>query len=467
MWRVDGQGDLQHGKGMAGWLEEIEAEAEAEEVEEVVEEEEATEVSSPHYYTITTPSDGQALSAILTQITGSPTAPFAPTSLTVYGRTVPIPRACDGLAHFTFAELCQTTLGPADYSTLASTFHTLILTDVPVLTWLMKNEARRFITLLDALYECRCKLYVSAAAGPDDIFFPDQKPDGRAGERQEGGDEDAVYAETFSEAYQDATAPFRPNILSQNPAYREPEPPPHPAMPAEPDYTHARLAGMLNADAIEDDPPNKPRSGGRSGFARSFGRTDAEMERAPVDPDEVRYAAPAAARRPDFGKASRFTGEDERFAYKRAQSRLWEMCGRKWWSRGRVEGEEEWHRPLPREMRGWEGSVESRSVPGVKVEEEVRVEVEGDVAMGGSMEDGTRDERSFKRQAQQQRKQESESLASASPFRNPEAAPPPKLDEAHVWSLGRWGKRAGAWGKGIEGLEERRREEREKEKGRG
>ena len=180
---------------------------------------------------------------------------FKPHTMEVYGRTVMIPRSCQGVAEWTFDELCKPTFGPADYISLASTFHTLILRDVPVLTWIMKNEARRLITLLDALYECRCKLFITAAAGPDELFFPDI-------ESEENGD--AVYSETLSEVYQDATAPFRPNILSQNPNYAEPD--------AEPDYTHARLAGLLNADALEDDPPNKPR---RNAFARSFGRSDA------------------------------------------------------------------------------------------------------------------------------------------------------------------------------------------------
>src|SRR5207247_2513226 len=82
----------------------------------------------------------------------------------------------EGSTLWTFAALCGASLGPADYITLASTYHTLILTNVPVLTFLQKNEARRFITLLDALYEARCKLFISAAAGPDDLFFPELQP---------------------------------------------------------------------------------------------------------------------------------------------------------------------------------------------------------------------------------------------------------------------------------------------------
>ena len=98
---------------------------------------------------------------------------------------------------------------------MASTFHTLILDSVPVLTLSQKNEARRFITLLDALYEARCKLIMHAEAGPDDIFFPEIKeasdsPDDTAIPRSEDDGGDAVYPETLSEIYQDQTSPFRP-----------------------------------------------------------------------------------------------------------------------------------------------------------------------------------------------------------------------------------------------------------------
>ncbi|QIW97417.1 hypothetical protein AMS68_002935 [Peltaster fructicola] len=336
---------------------------------------------------------------------------WGPAVLKVYGRTVPVPRSHGSTSWWTFDDLCRSTLGPADYITLASTYDTIILTDVPILTWLLKNEARRFITLLDALYECRCKLMVTAAAGPDDLFFP---------EKQSGDDSDAIYSETMADVYQDATAPFRPNILSQNPNYAEPDP--------EPDYTHARLAGLLNADALEDDPPNKPN---RSGFARSFGRTDGEMEPRPVDHDEVR--------RPNFTKTSSFTGEDERFAYKRAQSRLWEMCGARWWARN----EPGWHRPVPEDVRRWERPIVNipSSAPGSM--EDVSSPA-SDVLMGSSVEDNTRHEKSFKH---------------ASPFRtSPE--PPPKIHWSHMWSTIKWGVKAGAWGQGVDGLKDRDKEKR-------
>lgn len=122
-------------------------------------------------------------------------------SLRIYGRNLIVPRQRSGITYWTFAELCSTNLGPADYITLSSTFHTLILCDVPILTLLQKNEARRLITLLDALYEARCKLLIRASAGPDDLFFPEtQQPLTETQETTTG--DYSVYSETFSEIYQ-------------------------------------------------------------------------------------------------------------------------------------------------------------------------------------------------------------------------------------------------------------------------
>ncbi|GAB7345456.1 hypothetical protein MBLNU457_3785t1 [Dothideomycetes sp. NU457] len=329
---------------------------------------------------------------------------WTPATMRVYGRTVPIPRVNGAVTSWTFDELCNTTLGPADYITLASTFHTLILTDVPILTSLKKNEARRFITLLDALYEARCKLIITATAGPDEIFFPEtaSSPD----------TSDAVHSETFSEAYQDATAPFRPNILSQNPSYaEEPEYAPSP----EPDYTHARLQGMLAPDSLEDDPPNRVR-----------------REAGPIDPDEVR---PRSS--PNFSSTAAFTGEDERFAYKRARSRLWELCSKKWHARD----EEGWHKPVPASVRQWERSVEQRTPdPGVGLPRSGG----GDVAAGGTADiDEKKDEVLFRH--------------GASPFRTARE-PPPKFSWTHVWGTMKWGRKAGAWGQGVEGLKDRKKD---------
>ncbi|KAK0256080.1 hypothetical protein B0A54_01021 [Friedmanniomyces endolithicus] len=416
-WMLDGHEDLQDGIGMAGWP----APAAGMDSENDTT---AKVTQLPKFYS-TGENDEESLSSAIINATGQAHldgVPWTSTAIRIYGRSIPIPRICNGVTMWTFDELCKSVLGPADYISIASLSHTIILTDVPIQTWLMKNEARRFITLLDALYECRCKLYISAAAGPDELFFPES--DGK--ESDEAAD--SVYSETISDVYQDATAPFRPNILSQNPDYVEYHP--------EPDYTHARLAGKLAADALEDDPPNKPHL---KPFGRSFGRTDGEMDRRPVDPDEERYTG--ARRKLDFGKTSRFTGEDERFAYKRAQSRLWEMCGARWWARE----EEGWHRPLPVEARRWERLVaEDESAMLEAKKRNASGGQMGDAAMGHAMSDETRDERSFRTGAS----------SSSSPFRNSEE-PPPNISWTHIWGTMRWGEKAGKWGQGPAGLKEK------------
>ena len=76
---------------------------------------------------------------------------LADASRQVYGRDLVVPWAYKGVAKFSFKTLCEGALGPADYITLGSTYHTIILTDVPVLLLNAKNEARRLITLIDSL----------------------------------------------------------------------------------------------------------------------------------------------------------------------------------------------------------------------------------------------------------------------------------------------------------------------------
>lgn len=91
-------------------------------------------------------------------------------TLTVKGRNIAVPAAARGVARFGFAELCEQPLGAEDYLTLARRYHTLVLSGVPALGAERRNEARRFMTLIDALYEHRVKLIVSAAAEPDALY---------------------------------------------------------------------------------------------------------------------------------------------------------------------------------------------------------------------------------------------------------------------------------------------------------
>ena len=73
-------------------------------------------------------------------------------------------RTVGSMARATFAELCARPLGPQDYLAIAQRFHTLFLEDVPILSSANHHEARRLVTLVDALYEAKTKLIVLAAA---------------------------------------------------------------------------------------------------------------------------------------------------------------------------------------------------------------------------------------------------------------------------------------------------------------
>ncbi|KAK9451700.1 AFG1-like ATPase-domain-containing protein [Limtongia smithiae] len=270
--------------------------------------------------------------------------------LTVYGRTLHIPWQKDRIAFFDFAVLCDAPLAGADYITLASRYHTLILDNVPELRVINKNQARRLITLLDALYECRVRLVIRAASNVDDLFFPDMKVGNiRAadvvtseGVAEKGQDDsnDSLELEMYSEVEQDLTSPYRPNVSS----YSETE---------------------KTFSAFVDDAGEGIKAEGK-----------------------------------DFTRSAAFTGEDERFAYRRAISRLKEMTGSEaWWST------DNWL-PLDDSLRTWE-TAKSTLTPAPPDDSLTRLS-----RHGGHTE--------------------------ASGYRK-ELEPPPKFSVAHIWSMVNWG----------------------------
>jgi cell division protein ZapE len=110
----------------------------------------------------------RALDQAFAQLTEGAVA--APEALTVKGRRLEVPLAARGVARFSFGALCGAALGAADYLEVARRFHTVVLAGVPRMGTESRNEARRFITLIDTLYEHRVKLIVSAAAAPDALY---------------------------------------------------------------------------------------------------------------------------------------------------------------------------------------------------------------------------------------------------------------------------------------------------------
>jgi hypothetical protein len=141
---------------------------------------------------------------------------------------------------------------------------------------------------------------VRAEADPDNLFFPESRTrpvQAEAAQAVAGGD--ATYSETIAEVYQDQTSPFRPNIS-----------------------------------------------------------TYSESTNSKYDPDQDSDFGKEQDRKVDFSKTGAFTGEDERFAYKRATSRLWELCSAQWHARTG-----DWWQPLPKEARHWEGTEPSKPPP--------------------------------------------------------------------------------------------------------
>jgi len=96
--------------------------------------------------------------------------PPEPASLLVKGRTLTFTSYSGDIACFTFSELCEKPLGPADYLAIAERFDTVILTGIPQLSAEKRNEAKRFVTLVDALYEKGVRLICTAAVPPDQIY---------------------------------------------------------------------------------------------------------------------------------------------------------------------------------------------------------------------------------------------------------------------------------------------------------
>jgi len=93
-----------------------------------------------------------------------------PQDLLVKGRTVRVPRAAMGVARFSFHDLCQQPLAAADYLKIAREYHTVVLDHIPVMDYDRRDQAKRFIILIDTFYDNAVKLVASAEAEPEALY---------------------------------------------------------------------------------------------------------------------------------------------------------------------------------------------------------------------------------------------------------------------------------------------------------
>ncbi|GMM37584.1 hypothetical protein DASC09_049090 [Saccharomycopsis crataegensis] len=240
----------------------------------------------------------------------------------VYGREVMVPWHHEGVVKFDFDYICRGLFGPADYISLACKYHTFIIDNVPVFQDSMKSEARRFITLLDALYESKCQLVLRIEVPLDRLFFP--KDQGLEGSNIKQVQEEEMYSKTQL----DLISPYRPNVSNY-------------------DDGDLKFKDQLAVKNKEDI---------------------------------------------NFTNTKRFTGEDEKFAYKRAVSRIEEMTKSESWRTMK-----KWT-PLSEDLRTWEDS---------------------------SRKDGSRIHQDDK---------EKRSLI------NRRQQNAPNINDAHFWSIGLWGE---------------------------
>jgi cell division protein ZapE len=121
------------------------------------------------------PPDAAASSALdkaWASMTGS--APCKPRDIPIKGRVLHVPCSAHGVARFSFADICEQPLAASDYLRLARDYHTIMIDRVPVMDLSERNAAKRFITLIDTLYDNGVKLMASAAADPMSLYLADE-----------------------------------------------------------------------------------------------------------------------------------------------------------------------------------------------------------------------------------------------------------------------------------------------------
>lgn len=121
-----------------------------------------------YHYPLNEVSD-ESIRLLFQRLVGDRTA--HPDVIMVNGREVPVPLAAGDVARFGFADLCAKPLGPSDYLEIATQYDSVVITEVPILGPHNRDQARRFVTLIDALYDHRTMVVISAEAAPE-VLYP-------------------------------------------------------------------------------------------------------------------------------------------------------------------------------------------------------------------------------------------------------------------------------------------------------
>jgi cell division protein ZapE len=110
-----------------------------------------------------------ALDKAWIKMTGN--APCRPRDISIKGRLLHVPCSAHGVARFSFADICEKPLAASDYLRLAHDYHTILIDRVPVMGYAERNAAKRFIILIDTLYDNGVKLMASAEADPPSLYI--------------------------------------------------------------------------------------------------------------------------------------------------------------------------------------------------------------------------------------------------------------------------------------------------------
>ncbi|PIA65637.1 hypothetical protein AQUCO_00100860v1 [Aquilegia coerulea] len=161
-------------------------------------------VSQDHYFW---PLDENALTEyekMWSEITNQTGGGITSNTISVMfgSRVLEVPESCNGIARFSFEYLCGRPVGAADYIALARNYHTVFISDIPAMSMRIRDKARRFITLIDELYNYHCRLFCTAATSIDDLF--------------QGTDEGALFdLESFQFETETEGAKLRRDVLAE------------------------------------------------------------------------------------------------------------------------------------------------------------------------------------------------------------------------------------------------------------